>query len=110
LNKPLGKRLLLKILNLIFLQKDEEIIVQAIKFVTHVSRQGKLKIPEGMNLPAGRVEVILLCEGGNGKLKKGKKTLSQHPFVGMWADREDIADSVAFAQNLRRNLEQRRDR
>jgi len=107
---PRRKQLHLKILCLIFLQKDEEIIMQAIKFVTHVSRQGKLKIPERMSLPAGRVEVILLCEDGNGKLKKRKKPLAQHPFVGMWADREDVADSITFATNLRRNLEQRRDR
>jgi hypothetical protein len=84
--------------------------MKAIKFITHVSRQGKLKIPERMNLPVGRIEVILLCEGGNGKLKKRKKPLSQHPFVGMWADREDIVDSVTFATNLRRTLEQRHDR
>ncbi|MCI0618072.1 hypothetical protein L0244_34285, partial [bacterium] len=90
--------------------KDEEIIMQAIKFVTHVSRQGKLKIPKRVSLPAGRIEVILLCEGDTGKLRKRKKTLSKHPFVGMWADREDIADSSTFATNLRSNLEQRRDR
>ena len=84
--------------------------MRAIKFVTHVSRPGKLKIPERMSLPARRVEVILLCDDGNGKLKKRKKPLSQHPFVGMWADREDIADSITFATDLRRNLEQRRDR
>ncbi len=84
--------------------------MQAFKFVTQVSKQGKLKIPEQMRLPAGRIEVILLCEGGNGKLKKRKKPLSKHPFVGMWADREDIGDSAAFATNLRRNLEQRHDR
>lgn len=84
--------------------------MQAIKFATHVSRQGKLKIPAGVSLPVGQIEVILLCEGGNGKLKKRKKPLSQHPFVGMWADREDIVDSVTFATDLRRNLEQRHDR
>jgi hypothetical protein len=84
--------------------------VKAVKFITHISRQGKLKIPERLSLPEGRIEVILLCEGGNGKLKKRKKPLSKHPFVGMWADREDIVDSITFATNLRRSLEQRRDR
>jgi len=84
--------------------------MQAIKFVTQVTAKGKLKIPDTMALPKGRVEVIVLSENGNGKLRKRRKSLRQDPFVGMWADREDISDTIIFAEDLRRNLEQKHDR
>ena len=83
--------------------------MQAIKFVTQVSAKGKFNIPAQINLPRGRVEIIVLSENGNGKLRKQKKSLRQHDFVGMWADREDLTDSVTFAADLRRNLERRND-
>jgi len=84
--------------------------MQAIKFVTQVSAKGRLKIPDTMTLPKGRVEVVILSQEGNGKLRPRRKPLREHAFVGMWADREDIIDSVAFAEDLRRNLERRHDR
>lgn len=33
----------------------------------------------------------------------------EHPAFGIWADRTDIQDSAAFAQQLRRMIEGRRD-
>ncbi|PKO23153.1 MAG: hypothetical protein CVU38_05530 [Chloroflexi bacterium HGW-Chloroflexi-1] len=33
----------------------------------------------------------------------------EHPAFGLWADRTDIQDSAAFAQQLRRTIEGRRD-
>jgi hypothetical protein len=33
--------------------------------------------------------------------------LLDSPLIGMWADREDIKDSVSFAEELRRKAEQR---
>jgi len=36
-------------------------------------------------------------------VKKGKKVkLRKEPFVGMWKDREDLSDSVAWVRELRR--------
>lgn len=32
-----------------------------------------------------------------------------HPAAGIWADREDIGDTVEFASQLRHHLETRRD-
>ncbi len=33
----------------------------------------------------------------------------EHPAFGLWADRTDIQDPAAFAQQLRRTIEERRD-
>ncbi len=30
--------------------------------------------------------------------------LEEEPFIGMWADREDMKDSVEYVRNLRRNF------
>jgi len=84
--------------------------MQALKFVTQVTAKGKLQIPDTMALPKGRVEVIVLSDGGNGKLRKRRKPLRQESFVGMWADRKDIGDTITFAEELRRNLERKHDR
>jgi hypothetical protein len=39
-----------------------------------------------------------------------KRSLVDTPFCGMWADREDITDTQAYARELRRKLETRGDR
>ena len=39
-----------------------------------------------------------------------KRTFAQHPAFGIWADREDIQDTVKFARDLRRKVERRQDR
>lgn len=33
--------------------------------------------------------------------KKGKRSLEEEPFVGMWADRADMTDSTAYVRKLR---------
>jgi len=37
------------------------------------------------------------------------RDLLESGLVGMWADRDDIEDSLAFARRLRREAERRRD-
>ena len=46
----------------------------------------------------------------NPKPKNGKElveALIKSGFIGMWADRTDIGDSVEFARNLRKAAERR---
>ncbi|HWZ33141.1 MAG TPA: hypothetical protein VNX18_17485 [Bryobacteraceae bacterium] len=33
--------------------------------------------------------------------RKAKKKLSDHPFFGMWADREDMKDPAAYVRKIR---------
>jgi hypothetical protein len=89
--------------------------MQAIKFKTVVTKTGKLKIPPRLVLPEGPVEVIVLnTNGTNAKnilqLPRRRKPLSKEPAWGMWADREEMTDSVAYVNSLRKKLEQRLDR
>jgi hypothetical protein len=39
-----------------------------------------------------------------------KRSLAQHPAFGIWADREEIEDTVKFARELRRKVERHQDR
>lgn len=39
-----------------------------------------------------------------------KRTITQHPAFGIWADREDLQDTVEFALDLRRKVERHQDR
>jgi len=39
-----------------------------------------------------------------------KRTITQHPAFGIWADREDFQDTAKFARELRRKVEKRQDR
>jgi antitoxin (DNA-binding transcriptional repressor) of toxin-antitoxin stability system len=36
------------------------------------------------------------------KPKKKSRDITEHPFFGMWRDREDMADPSAFVRNLRK--------
>jgi hypothetical protein len=89
--------------------------MQAIKFKAVVTKTGKLKIPPRLVLPQGQVEVIVLNENGTNaknisKFSRRRKPLSKEPALGMWADREEMTDSVAYVNSLRKKLEQRLDR
>jgi hypothetical protein len=44
------------------------------------------------------------------KAEMTARDLLESGLVGVWADREDIDDSVAFARRLRRQAETRQDR
>lgn len=42
--------------------------------------------------------------------KKPRKPITQYAFVGMWKDREDMKDSVAWVRALRAHVEEERRR
>jgi Protein of unknown function DUF104 len=46
------------------------------------------------------VEVLLPAEAPS----KTPPSIADSPFVGMWRDREDMADSVEYVNRLRREL------
>ncbi len=81
--------------------------MQAIKFKTIVTKTGKLEVPARLVLPQGRVEVIVLNanitnDKNTPKLSRRRKPLSKEPAWGMWADREEMTDSVAYVNSYRR--------
>jgi len=78
----------------------------AVKVNGQVTGDGQLlvELPKGME--PGPVEVIVLQDPGHrhfrGKEAGRRETI--HPAFGMWADRAEIQDSAAFAEDLRRRL------
>ena len=69
---------------------------------------GKVLIPQGqVDLPKGAVLRlhIEMPEERSGTVG----SLAELPACGMWADRTDLADTVAAARRLRRSVELRED-
>ncbi len=65
-----------------------------------LDRQGQVTI-----LHRGKERAILVAAGGSkigGKSGKARRSVSDHPAFGMWADRADAADVPAQVRALRR--------
>ena len=74
-----------------------------------MTRQQLLKKYESLSASARQqVDALVasLAKGDESKVdhsgRKGKP-LANEPFVGMWRDRTDMADSVAWVKSLRRS-------
>jgi hypothetical protein len=87
--------------------------MQAIEFQTHI-KNGMIEIPEKyrQQVVSQQVRVIVLSEP-QGDMDSAGITLTandllQSGLVGLWADREDIPDSVEFARQLRHTAEHQR--
>ncbi|MBI5877213.1 MAG: hypothetical protein HZB53_06160 [Chloroflexi bacterium] len=62
-------------------------------------------LPAGM--APGAVEVIVLQADSPKPAKRPKRRAASHPAFGIWANRTDIAESAAYAAELRQRLETR---
>jgi hypothetical protein len=82
----------------------------ATKLKGHITAQHQLQVDLPTDLPPGAVEVIVLHSTLTPTLKRRSKRKAAHPAFGIWADRQDIADSASFAAQLRAAIETRRDR
>jgi hypothetical protein len=80
----------------------------ATKLKGKITPSRKLVVDIPAELVPGAVEVILLQDGPAKPVKQSSRK-AKHPAFGIWAGRTDIADSAAFAAELREKLEQRRD-
>ena len=77
------------------------------KFKGEITADGRLVVHLPKGIAPGAVDVIVLRVPAL-KPRRRLKTPS-HPAFGIWARRADIADSAAFAAELRRQVESRRD-
>ncbi|MGH2585181.1 MAG: hypothetical protein ACRDJE_09725 [Dehalococcoidia bacterium] len=81
------------------------------KVVAHGTVQGnEIVFPEGLGLPDGtRVVVSIEPEEPDGESPTAEcaEEIATWPFFGMWADREDMADSVAWVRRIREQWRQR---
>ncbi len=69
-----------------------------------ITEDGRLELELPPDLPPGPVEVEIRGQDVRGIT--GQEILDSE-FLGMWADRKDITDSVEFARELRRRAQQR---
>jgi hypothetical protein len=72
-------------------------------------RNGTLVLDEPVTLPDG-TEVRVRIEPVGQQPASGALTpeeLTRLPFFGMWADREEMADSVAWVRRMRDQWQQR---
>ena len=84
--------------------------MEAVRRHAVVDKDGQVRI-DGLPYRKGdKVEVILLKEK-RGARRRGMtaRELVNSPLVGIWADREDMADSSEFARRLRERAERRQD-
>lgn len=82
----------------------------AAKLKGTVTKDYRLELKVPRSVPPGEVEVIILRPQLPQKPKSRARSLNPnvHPAAGIWADREDIGDTVEFVSKLRRRLETRR--
>jgi hypothetical protein len=83
----------------------------AVKVKGNVTRDHRLELQLPSSVPPGEVEVIVLRPEPpeTPKPVKRKPQPDLHPAAGVWADREDICDTVTFVSKLRGRLETRQD-
>jgi predicted DNA-binding antitoxin AbrB/MazE fold protein len=70
---------------------------------------GKVLVPdEPVNLREGdKVELIIQAVTKEQKREMTGSDLANGPWVGAWADREDIKDPVDFVNEIRRRIDRR---
>ncbi|MBI5016705.1 MAG: hypothetical protein HZB55_14625 [Deltaproteobacteria bacterium] len=81
----------------------------AVKLRGEISGDGHLVVELPDDMEPGPVEVIVLQEAEKKLKRRSRITEATHPTFGMWADREEARDPVAFAAELRRRIESRAD-
>ena len=83
----------------------------AVKLKGIVTEDHRLELIMPSSVPPGEVEVIVLHPEPQEKSQPRGCRLHPdvHPAAGIWADREDLSDTVEFVSKLRRRLEARHD-
>lgn len=83
----------------------------AVKLKGMVTRDHRLELQMPPSVPPGEVEIIVLhpepVHASRPRARKQRPDV--HPAAGLWADREDICDTVTFVSTLRHRLEARSD-
>lgn len=81
----------------------------ATKLKGTITKNRRLELVVPRSLPPGDVEVIVLRAEPAERPRARRVGAQPHPAAGIWADREDISDTVEFVSRIRRRLETRRD-
>jgi len=79
----------------------------AVRTKTIVQPGGRVEIRSPELTPGASAEVIVLVDAPASQRVMTAASLLESGLVGLWEDRADIGDSVAFARQLRRRAERR---
>ncbi len=83
----------------------------AVRARGRVTEDRRLEVEMPPEAEAGEVEVIVLYQVvANPPSVAAEQPEGDVEFIGMWADREDMQDPVAYVRELRRRAEKREDR
>ena len=74
------------------------------KLKGQITSDHQLLVEIPANLLPGVVEMILLQDIPVKPARRASRK-SKHPAFGIWADRDDITDSAAFSEELRKSLQ-----
>jgi hypothetical protein len=83
----------------------------AVKLKGTVTKDHRLELTIPPSVPPGEVEVIVLHPEPppRSRVRGHKQPPTAHPAAGMWADREEIGDTITFVSQLRQRVEARHD-
>jgi len=59
---------------------------------------GRIELPAGVQIADGTEVTVTVPEAA---LARPAVPIERHPAIGMWADREDMADSAAWVRGQR---------
>ena len=79
---------------------DTKVFSYCVEAEIPVSRELRLTLPREM--PLGPVQVLITSTAKQDGQNETLGALLRSEFFGIWRDREDIADSMRFARQLRR--------
>jgi hypothetical protein len=86
----------------------EDLVATRFKVRVPPSRRVTLAVPA--EVEPGEAEVIVLHRRAKPTRKARRSKSRQHPAFGLWASRSEAADPVAFVDELRRRVMERRAR
>lgn len=66
-----------------------------------ISKQIEALTPEAQKIVADLVALLSRQPPQSSSRKSRRPPLSKEKFIGMWKDREDMADSTAYVRHLR---------
>lgn len=72
-----------------------------------VIKDGQISLPTKLDLPEGKEVTVRVEDVAETEKPLKSDDLSKHPFVGMWADRTDLPDSVTYVQEMRKKWSNR---
>lgn len=88
---------------------SENLVATRFKVRVPPSRRVTLSVPA--EVEPGEAEVIVLHRRAKPARRKAPRSKSlEHPGFGLWASRPETADPVAFVNDLRRRVMERRAR